>query len=141
VSPVIDVELVTVHIAAATNGPFALIQDVESYDATHGSEGDTRRRVFGNATAYVRTGELTDEYDLSGLYNPNDTGGQNVLRAARDNRGMVWLAIMHGPATGYKQQCNVTEYSDSGDAGGEWIECDFSLSGTGPRVAVTAALP
>jgi hypothetical protein len=139
--PVIDTGLVTVHVSAAENGPFAMIQDVESYDATHGSEGETRRRVFGNEVAYIRTGELTDDYDLSGLYNPTDTGGQNVLRAARDNRGTVWLAIMHGPSTGYKQQVAITEYGDNGSADGEWVECSFSASGTGPRVGVAAALP
>lgn len=139
--PPIDVSGVLVQIATAEAGPYATIQDVQSYGATHGTEDAARVRVFGKATPYLRAGDDVDDYDLSGLYNPDDTGGQNILRTARDNRTTVWLRIMPTGDTsgdkGYKQQCNVTEYSDSGDADGDYVECSFTLEGVGPKIAVT----
>lgn len=138
----LDVSDVLVQVAAVEAGPFATIEDIQSYSGTHGTEEATRTRVFGKAQPHVRAGDDTDDYDLSGLYNPDDTGGQNVLRDARDNRTTVWLRVMPTGdtvgAAGYLQECNVTEYSDSGDADGDYIECAFSLEGVGPKTNVTA---
>jgi len=136
---IIDVQDSIVKVSAAGGTPtFATIEDLTSYSGTHGTEGESRTRVFGKTSPYVRSGPNTDEYSLSGLYNPDDTGGQNVLRNARDNRGTVLLQVLPDGVVGYQQECAVTEYSDSGDADAEWVECDFSLTAVGPRTAVTA---
>jgi hypothetical protein len=137
---IVDVSDVEVHVAATIAGPFARIEDVTSYEGTHGTEGETRRRVFGRADAYVRAGENTDEYAMDGLYNPDDTLGQNVLRASRDNRGTCVLAIVTDPTPGsekgYTQEVRVTEYTDSGEADGEFVECSFSAIATGTRANI-----
>lgn len=129
-----------VKIAAPAVAPatptFAQIADTTGYSATHGSEGVTRTRVFGLATPYLLAGDLTDSYDIKGLYNPGDTGGQNVLRAARDNRTAVLLQILPDGVAGYQQECRVTEYTDSGDADGDYVECSFTLESSGPRTTI-----
>jgi hypothetical protein len=134
--PPIDVTNTEVRVSATEVGSAATIMDLTSYDATHGTEGESRTRVFARETAYIRAGEDTDEYDLSGLYNLDDTGGQNVLRTAKDTRGTVWLHVLPDGARGYRQECTVTEYSDSADADGEFVEVSFSLVGAGPRVTI-----
>lgn len=135
--PIIDVQGALVKVAAPSATPtFANIADVQSWTGTHGSEGETRTRVFGKTAPYVRAGENTDEYSLSGLYNPDDTGGQNILRTARDNKTTVLLQVLPNGVAGYQQECNVTEYTDSGDADGEYVECSFDLVAVGPRTVV-----
>ena len=140
-----DVTDFGVFVAAAAIGPFARIADVVSAEATHGSEDVTRTRVFGRADPYVRTGDDTDEYSMDGLYNPDDTGGQNVLRTAKDANTTVFIAIVDDdtPAAeeGYIQECRVTEYTESADADGEYVECSFSLEGVGARTPITGGLP
>lgn len=141
-----DVSNAEVWVSATGGaGTFARIEDIESYDATHGSEGETRRRVFGKAEPYVRAGENTDEYSLSGLYNPDDTGGQNVLRASRDNRTTIFLAVLDDPSVGaeegYQQEVRVGEYTDNGEADAEYLECSFTATGVGPRTALVGGLP
>jgi hypothetical protein len=137
-----------VQVAAESAGPYATIADLQSWEGTHGEENESRTRVFGRADAYVRAGEDTDEYPLSGLYNPADTSGQNVLRDAKDNRTTVFLRVIPDGfdpeteelvpgATGYTQECRVSEYTDSGDAGGEYVECSFTARGVGTRTAYT----
>lgn len=139
----LDVSNVLVQVGAAEAGPYSTIEDVQSYSGTHGTEDATRTRVFGKVNPYVRAGDDTDTYDLSGLLNLTDTNGQNVLRDARDNRNTVWLRVMPtGDAVGeagYVQECNVTEYTDSGDADGDYVEASFSLEGAGPKQNVTVA--
>lgn len=121
-------------------GTYALIEDLTSFDATHGSESETRTRVFGAANPYIRQGDDTDEYSLGGLYNPNDTDGQNILRTAHDNGTTVFIAILYdatgGAEQGYTQECRVTEYGESGEADGEYIECTFSAVGVGDRTTL-----
>jgi hypothetical protein len=121
-------------------GLFYRIMDATSAEATHGSEDVTRTRVFGNPNAYIRAGDDTDEYSIDGLYNPDDTNGQNILRAAHDNNTTVFLAFAHddtpGAEKGYVQECRITEYSESADADGEYVECSFSAEGVGARVAI-----
>lgn len=141
--PPIDVSNSLVQVAAVEAGPFATIEDVTSWDGSHGTDAPTRTRVFGKPTPYVRAGDDTDTYDLSGLLNLDDTNGQNILRDARDNRTTVFLRVMpDGEAIGkkgYLQECNVTEYTDAGDADAEYVECSFSLEGAGPKVDVVVA--
>jgi hypothetical protein len=141
---IVDVADAQIVIGAAATGPWALINDLTSYDADHGNEGESSVRVFGKATPYVKAGADTDEYSLEGLYNPDDTGGQNVLRTAKDNKTSVWLAVLHSVTTlptvveGYLQECKVTRYNDNGAADGEYLECAFDLIGEGARTTVTA---
>lgn len=139
---IVDVSEVEVHVADTVAGPFARIEDIVSYDATHGNEGETRRRVFGRTAPYVRAGENTDEYAMDGLYNPTDTGGQNVLRESRDNRTTCVLAILTDPTpgaeVGYYQEVQVTEYSETADADGEFVECSFAATAVGARVVLPA---
>jgi hypothetical protein len=135
---IIDVQDSLIKVGAAPAGPFATIEDMTSYSGTHGNEGEARRRVFGRVSPYVRAGANTDEYSLSGLYNPDDTGGQNVLRSARDNRTTVILQVLPNGVSGYQQECNVTEYSENGDADGDYVEAAFSLTAVGPRTSVGA---
>jgi hypothetical protein len=145
---VIDVTNSIVQVAAESAGPYATISDVRSWDGTHGEESETRVRVFGRADPYVRAGDDTDEYSLSGLYNPDDTNGQNVLRDAKDNRTTVFLRVIPDGfdpetedlapgATGYTQECRVSEYGESGDADGDFVECDFAARGVGTRTPYT----
>jgi len=137
----LDVENVLVQVGEDQAGPFATIEDIESYDATHGTEAPARRRVFGRPNPYFRAGPDTDTYDLSGLLNLEDTAGQNPLRNSRDARVTVWLRVlpmgMDTGALGYLQECNVTEYTDNADADAEYVECSFSLEGVGPKIDIT----
>jgi len=142
---IIDVSDFEVHIAAAQEGPFARIEDITSHEGTHGSEDSTRTRVFGRADPYVRAGENTDEYSLDGLYNPDDTNGQNILRDSRDNRTTIYLAVVTDPTPGaekgYIQPVICTEYTDSAEADGEYVECSFTLEANGAKVDISGGLP
>lgn len=133
----IDLQDTVVKVAAPGATPvFATIANVRGYNATHGTEGEARVRVFGQASPYVRAGTLTDSYSLNGLYDPADTGGQNVLRTARDNGTTVLLQVLPNGTAGYQQECRVTEYTDSGDADGEYVEASFDLEAVGARTTV-----
>jgi hypothetical protein len=145
---IVDVQNSVVQVAATAEGPYATIADIRTWQGTHGEESETRTRVLGRANAYVRGGDDTDEYALGGLYNLDDTNGQNVLRDAKDNRTTVFLRVIpdgFDPETealvpggrGYTQECRVSEYSDSGDADGEYVEVDFSARGVGTRTPYT----
>lgn len=137
---IVDVQDSLVQISA-TGSSYATIADLTSWNGTHGEESQSKVRVFGRANPYVRAGDDTDEYSLSGLYNLADTNGQNILRTAKDNRTTVFLRVLPEGATsgdqGYTQECNVTEYTDAGDAGGEYVEVSFALSGVGTRTPYT----
>lgn len=117
---------------------YTQIEDMVSAEATHGEDSETRTYVLGGGNPYVRGGADTDEYRLSGLYNIDDTLGQNLLRIAKDNEDAVMIRVMPqgtgGP--GYQQQCRVTEYSESAEAGapGNYVRCSFSLRAIGARV-------
>lgn len=134
----IDVQdsVIKVSLPPPAVASFATIQNVQGWNGTHGTEGGARTRVFGKATPYVRAGDLVDTYSLSGLYDPADTNGQNILRSARDNGTTVLLQVLPNGTAGYQQECTVTEYTDSGDADGEYVECSFDLEAVGPRTAV-----
>lgn len=137
---IVDVSDFEVHIAAAAIGPFAAIEDITSHEGTHGSEDATRTRVFHKADPYIRAGDKTDEYSMDGLYNPDDTGGQNLLRDSRDNDTIIYLAVVTDPTPGaeegYIQPVLCTEYSESADADGEYVECSFTLEQAGARVPI-----
>lgn len=137
---IVDVTDFEVQVAASAAGPFALIDDLTSGSATHGTEGSARTRVFGRTTPYIRAGDDTDEYSLDGLYNPADTDGQNVLRDAKNNKTTVVIAVLHdatsGAEKGYTQECRVTEYGESADSDGEYVECSFTLEAVGERADV-----
>lgn len=137
---IVDVQDSIVEVGATSGGTFATIEDMTSWEGTHGEENETRTRVFGRANPYVRGGDDTDEYRLSGLYNTADTDGQNVIRSAKDNRTTVFLRVRPAGSVllSYQQECRVTQYTDSGDAGGDYVQCSFALRGVGTRVASSA---
>jgi hypothetical protein len=136
-----DVQDSVVQVSA-DGTTWATISDITTWDADHGTEGITRRRVFGAAQPHVRLGEDTDTYEISGLLNLADTNGQNALRSARDNRTTIFLRVLPEGALGYSQECYVTAYGDSGDAdGGDYVECSFSLEGAGAKTPVTIPAP
>lgn len=134
----IDVQDAVIKVSAPPPAvaSFAVIANVSGWAGTHGTEGEARVRVFGRATPYVRAGDVVDTYSLSGLYDPADTNGQNILRTARDNGTTVLLQVLPNGTAGYQQECRVTEYTDEGDADGEYVECSFELEAVGARTAV-----
>jgi len=138
-----DVSSVVLQVSAA-GVTYATIADLSQYNADHGQESETKIRVFGQANAYVRTGDLTDTYSFSGLYNIGDTNGQNVLRTSRDTRAEIFIQIWPEGNTissgkkGYKQAVKVTSYTDEGDADGDYVRCSFEMVSTGSRTEVTA---
>lgn len=138
---IVDVQDSLIQVSATAPGPYATIADLQSWDGTHGEDSETRTRVFGRADPYIRAGDDTDEYSLSGLYNLADTNGQNVLRDGKDNRTTVFLRVLPEGATtgdkGYTQECRMSEYTDSGTSDGEFVECSFTLRGVGTRTAYT----
>jgi hypothetical protein len=142
--PPYDVSDSLVQVAASASGPWATIEDVQTWDATHGSDAPTRTRVFGRTQPYVRAGDETDTYSLTGLLNLEDVGGQNVLRESRDSRDSIFIRILPAGddpgARGYTQEIQVTEYTDAGDADGEFVSCSFSADGVGPKVDINVSV-
>ena len=135
---IVDVSTYIVQVGATSGGSFANIADMTSSEATHGEESETRTYVFGQTNPYVRGGADTDEYRISGLYNIADTNGQNVLRTAKDADTTVFLRVRPQGLTAqsYQQECRVTQYTDSAEAGaaGNYVRVSFSLRGVGTRV-------
>jgi hypothetical protein len=125
-----------VQVSATQAGSPATIVDITSYTATHGREGETRTRVFGQADPYVKPGEIESSYSIDGLYALADTGGQNILKAAYASEDSVWVTILHDGTSGYKQEAKVTEYSDSASADGEYVEVSFTLTSVGAQTPV-----
>ena len=139
---VIDVSDARVYVSATGGaGTYALIQDATNFNATHGGADVRETFVFDKSSPHVRTGDNTDEYSIQGLYNPADTNGQNVLRSARDNGTTVFLGIIHdntsGAEEGYTQEVRVTQYSESGDRAGDYIEAGFEARGVGDKTTIT----
>lgn len=135
---VIDVANTIVKVAADTAGvpgSFATIADLTDYTADHGSEEPTTVRVFGGSP-HVRTGALTDDYSLGGLYNPADTNGQNVLKNARDNGVSCWLQVLPNGTAGYQQKIKVTRYEDSAEADGDYVRVAFDAVRDGAATVV-----
>lgn len=134
---IVDVSTYLVQVGATALGSFANIADMSSSEATHGEESETRTYVFGQTNPYVRGGADTDEYRISGLYNIADTNGQNVLRTAKDADTTIFLRVRPQGLTGqsYQQECRVTQYTDSAEAGptGNYVQVSFSLRGVGTR--------
>lgn len=140
---IVDVSTYLVQVGSVTAGPFATILDMTSGEGTHGEESETRTYVFGQTNPYVRGGADTDEYRIAGLYNPADTTGQNVLRTAKDNDTTIFLVVRPQGLTSqsYKQECRVTQYTDSAEAGpsGNYVRVSFALRGVGTRVNSNAS--
>lgn len=136
-----DVTNSRVFICTTVNGTYTEVNDITSWDGTHSTEDVQRRKVFGNPYPYVRLGDEADTYSLSGLLNLADTNGQNILRTARDNRTSVFLRVLpEGNDVGdlgYTQECRVSEYTDSGDVEGDYVECSFALEGVDTKVPYT----
>lgn len=133
---IVDVSNHRFLLAADAISVFTQIEEMVSAEATHGEESETRVYVLGGGNPHVRGAADTDEYRLSGLY---DTGasGQNLLRAAKDTEDTVVIRVMpegDGEA-GYQQECRVTQYAESGEAGapGNYVRCSFSLRAVGAR--------
>lgn len=139
----IDVSQVRIMYGASATGPWATIADGRTWEGTHGSEGETTIPVFG-AAAYVRQGNNTWAGSFSALFRPDDAS-QQALRTAHDGRTSVFILFVHDPTNGsekgYLQQCKVTEFSESADAGGDYVEASFTLVGEGARVPFTGGLP
>ena len=117
---------------------FTQIEDMVSAEGTQGEESETTTYVLGGGNPYVRGGADTDEYRLSGLYNVGDGEAQNILRAAKDTEDTVVIRVMpEGTGTyGYQQECRVTQYTDSAEAGasGNYVRVSFSLRSVGARL-------
>lgn len=142
---VVDVSDARVYVSETGSGDWAPIQDATNWNATHGGADVRETFVFDKSSPHVRTGDNTDEYSVQGLYNPGDTNGQNILRTARDNKTTVFIAILHdntsGAEEGYYQEIRVTQYSDSGDRAGDFVEAGFEGRGVGDKVDLTTGLP
>jgi hypothetical protein len=117
-------------------GPFAEVEDLTSWGGTHGEDNPTTTYVFGRDEPHEKAGRDTDEYRLAGLYNITDTDGQNVIRDSKDNRTWFVLRIYPGgsSAKGYQQPVRTTQYEDTGEAGGDYVQCSFACKGVGTRV-------
>ncbi len=135
---IVDVSTYLVQVGATANGTFATIQWMISSEGTHGEENETRTYILGMQNPIIRGGADTDEYRISGLYDIADTGGQNVLRTAKDADTNVFLRVRPQGLTGqsYQQECRVSQYTDSAEAGasGNYVRVSFSLRGVGTRV-------
>jgi hypothetical protein len=116
-------------------GPFALLEDMTSWEGTHGEESDTTTYVFGRTRPYVTGGDDTDEYRLSGLYNTGDAGGQDVIRDSRDNREFFAMRIYPAgtSAKAYQQPVKCTQYVEGAERSGEYVSCSFAARGVGTR--------
>jgi hypothetical protein len=137
----IDPRTTAVFVGAAATGPWGLIADLDTAGLSHGKEAERRRFVFGREVPYIKAGEKTWSADLSGLYNPDDTSGQNVLRTAYDNDGTVFLACVYGgeydndgdfdadDADGYVIEATIPSYEENRDAGGDFVEVSFTANG------------
>lgn len=134
---IVDVSGHRFLVAADAISLFSQIEDMVSAEATHGEDTETRTYVLGGGNPYVRGGEDTDEYRVSGLYNLTDAEGQNILRNAKDTEDTVVVRVM--PAglgeQGYQQECRVTQYSESAESGapGNYVRCSFALRAIGLR--------
>jgi hypothetical protein len=136
-TPVIDVDDVSVAVSAVVDPPvFTEISDITNYEATHGSEEPTEVRVFHQAEPHVRGGGKTDEYSMDGLLNLADANGQNVLREGYETGDPVLLRILPDGINGHYQPVIVTEYSDSGEADGDYVRVSFAARRAGARVGV-----
>jgi predicted secreted protein len=137
--PPINATEVVIKVGATDTGPFASIANLTGYTATHSREAETRTRVFAREDAYVKQGDKETSYDLNGLYDTADTEGQNVLRDAYEDETEIYLQVLHDGANGYQQAVQISEYSDSGEADGEYVEVSFTAISAGAKTDVTAA--
>ncbi len=128
--PPINPETSLVQIAAAAEGPFATIADLDNYNWDRSRAQGQQRRVFGNPAPYVQPGSKDSTYGLSGLYNPADTNGQNVLEDAYENGTDIYLQVLPDGEDGWMEKCKVTRYAGNGAANDQdFVEVQFELQG------------
>jgi hypothetical protein len=120
---------------------WAPIEDITDYEATHGREEPAEVRVFNKADPYRRGGAKTNEYSMSGLLNLKTTGGQNVLQQSYENDTVikVQFLFLDSPQAGYQQRVKVSEYTDNGEADGDYIRCTFALTRESERELIVPA--
>jgi hypothetical protein len=137
----IDPKATAVFVGATATGSWGLISDLDTVGLSYGKDAERRRFVFGKSTPYIKAGEKTWGADMSGLYKPADTAGQNVLRAAYDGDTTVWLAVITSGATysgatfvtsaaaGYIIECTIPSYSENRAGDGDFVEVTFTAAG------------
>jgi hypothetical protein len=137
----IDPKATAVFVGATATGSWGLISDLDTVGLSYGKDAERRRFVFGQSAPYIKAGEKTWGADMSGLYKPADTAGQNVLRAAYDADTTVWLAVITSGATysgstfvtsaaaGYIIECTIPSYSENRAGDGDFVEVSFTAAG------------
>lgn len=135
-----DPSLSRVRVSTTSGGVYSVVGTVRNFRHTAGTEGGGRLRYFGGET--LRPGENTESGSFDVFWDRDDTNGQQVLRASRDNGTTVWLQLApQGTAAGAKVdqfEARITSYDASGDAAGEAVEGSFSYEGiSGTKTVVT----
>jgi len=142
-----DSLLTKVYVAPTIVTPFtwSLVGGIRGFDHTDGNEGETRQRVFGQAAAIVKAGSPNSEYSFDMLYDPTDTNGQVVLRAAKASQADVEIAIVNGATAGaeegWHETVKVTEFTVSDEADGSFAEGSLSLIGDTAKTTFTGGKP
>jgi hypothetical protein len=150
----IDPKATAVYVGASAEGSWGLITDLDTVGLSYGKDAERRRFVFGQEAPYIKAGEKTWGAEMSGLYNPEDTAGQNVLRDAYDDDTTVFLAVVQSggeydggdfdvaDADGYVIEATITSYSENRTGDGDFVEVSFTAAGIpSTRATFSGGLP
>lgn len=141
----IDVENVQVYYSLTdAAGSYLPLPEASGYAFTSDTDDEAIVKTFGGGRK-VRTGDDTDTYDISALFDPD---GQKAFRDAKRNKTLVYIVlawdrenITPGVADavirGQKQTVKLSSYGHEGDADGDFIRASFAGTGEGALTEIS----
>lgn len=142
-----DVSEFELHVSVDnSNDSYNKVGSAYQVSRDEGIEGESKRRIFGDADPIIRAGDDVETGTLSVLMDPEDTNGQAAIVAAKRNKTTVYLAFLTdataGAEEGETMMCRITQIGTEMDAEGDFIERTLTYEGfTSTRTTLTTGLP
>lgn len=118
-----------IRVSATQAGTYTSLSMARTFERTAGTEGAARLVWFGGESR--RPGDPVDTGSITVFWDPDDTTGQTLMRASRDNGTTFWIQYCpQGTATGAKvrqMEILVNEYTEGSDVDEDAIGEDYSF--------------
>lgn len=119
-----------IRVSSTSAGTYTALSMARTFSRTAGTEGGSTVRWFGGES--VAAGDPTDTGSMTVFWDPDDTTGQTLLRASRDNGTSVFIQYCPvGTATGAKvrqMEIYVTSYTEGADIDADTIDEDYDFT-------------
>lgn len=135
-----DTEL---HVSETENGEYHLVGGGLTIATRDENADDEEIYTFGSLNALVSESEDTADIDFTFLFDPADTNGQNILRAAKKDGSSVFIRTLWDGEAGEQRECRVRSINMDADRNGtgqnKFVRGTLSLRAIGPATTVEAS--